>query len=426
MKANIEVERRYPGTLKQKIDAVYKERGRKEGNKFLWNMFWFVLYSEKVRRKIRLKGIAVKERLVVFEHDSALKGRNEMMLLLDYMLKNGYQKTYRLALITDEPETMRLYQKQGVIVIPRKTKDEEHVSLKAYKYVAMAKYVFFTGLQTASTTKKEEQIYIQLCQDCDLLHRPKATGIDTILDYAIISGSYFVYEKSEYLDWMEEHMLPLGRPVWDSMLGRNLSTKKVLKEDGVCQVFWEPMKRESQILLKSDPKVSAFVGLPLMEDVDSIKQLDVFCKEQGVHLYVAGKITGVQSDCLKGNWKAITFLEYEKLDYDEVVCQMDAYLTDYGTRSVDFLIFDKPMGYTMDDLELYKQQVGMLFDEPGELMAGAQISNVNELKEFLLSIKQGEDLEAEKRRALAAKLTVSSKDYCKGILDYFKIDPEKR
>lgn len=421
MKANIEKERKYPGTLKAKIEAVYKERGKREGNIFLWKMFWFILFSEKIRRRIRRNGIKVSEKLIVFEDDGIDPKKDDVFLLLDYMIAKGLHKKYKLAIVTDRALQFSAYKGEGIKVLCRHTADGEHVSLKTYIYEAKAKYIFFRDTCTVTSTKKEEQTYVQLCPTCDLLHRKKADGLYVILDYATLTGTHFIYEKSEYLDWMEEHMLPLGRPIYDYMLGRQKDFFGHRLERNRCNVFWEPTKRESAILFSKDVGLSSLLGLPLFENVYGLKNLDAFCLQKGIDLYIQGDVNGVQSECLKHAWKAIHFVKYEQLPYFEILGQMDAFISDYGPRSIDFLLFDKPMGYTVDDLPLIKEKVGVLFDDPKEMMPGCLLQTVEQLEAFLESVADGRDEYKEQRRALTPSLLTQSDHYCQDILQYFGI-----
>ena len=56
----------------------------------------------------------------------------------------------------------------------------------------------------------------------------------------------------------------------------------------------------------------------------------------------------------------------------------DALITDYSSVYFDYLLLDKPIGFTVDDMELYIKDRGFIFNNPEEYMPGKRyIMNMN-------------------------------------------------
>lgn len=62
----------------------------------------------------------------------------------------------------------------------------------------------------------------------------------------------------------------------------------------------------------------------------------------------------------------------------------DALITDYSSVCVDYLIVDKPIAYTLDDYEVYKQTRGFVFEDPHEYMPGHHLYRFSDLERLLL------------------------------------------
>ena len=73
----------------------------------------------------------------------------------------------------------------------------------------------------------------------------------------------------------------------------------------------------------------------------------------------------------------------------------DAMVTDYSTIGFDFMLLDRPIGYTIDDMKDYK--LGFSVPNAMELMPGMKIENIDGLKDFIGSVANGRDEFAEER-----------------------------
>ena len=77
---------------------------------------------------------------------------------------------------------------------------------------------------------------------------------------------------------------------------------------------------------------------------------------------------------------------------------MDALISDYSSIVFDFLQLDKPVAYVFDDIFDYK--LGFIVDDVHSLVAGKEIYNIKDFKDFIKSISNDEDLFGEKRKLI--------------------------
>ena len=90
-------------------------------------------------------------------------------------------------------------------------------------------------------------------------------------------------------------------------------------------------------------------------------------------------------------------LEEKKLKLYNLIAQANSLITDYSSVYFDYMILDRPIGFTIDDLKEYK---GYVFEKPLEYMAGIHIKDYNDFQQFLIDTIHGKDECREKRRKL--------------------------
>ena len=97
----------------------------------------------------------------------------------------------------------------------------------------------------------------------------------------------------------------------------------------------------------------------------------------------------------------------------------DALITDYSSVFFDYLLLDRPIGFTVDDIERYAKKRG--FTVPPEdmerLMAGPKIKDIQDLIAFLQDVTDGRDNYQEKRRIANELANDRKSGFSKYLLD---------
>lgn len=88
----------------------------------------------------------------------------------------------------------------------------------------------------------------------------------------------------------------------------------------------------------------------------------------------------------------------------EFLGQTDGLITDYSSVYYDYLLTDKPIAITTDDLEEYKKVFEFVYDDIFKVIKGEYINNIEDFKTFLNNISTGNDIAKEAR--LNAKKTL--------------------
>ena len=78
----------------------------------------------------------------------------------------------------------------------------------------------------------------------------------------------------------------------------------------------------------------------------------------------------------------------------------DALITDYSSVFYDYLLLDRPIAFTINDLNEYADTRGFVFENPLQFMPGEKISTKHEFIRFLENVYQGDDRYQSKRKEI--------------------------
>ena len=155
---------------------------------------------------------------------------------------------------------------------------------------------------------------------------------------------------------------------------------------------------------------------------DFIKIND-YLKEKGVKIVV--KLHPVQDldkyDMMEmSNFILLSHAEFVKrgMDLYKFMTQCDALITDYSSIFYDYLLLDRPIAFTEDDLEDYSDVRGFAVDDPQGYKPGYRIRNLKNLYEFIDCLLTNTDFYKEERKRVN-ELVNEYRDgnFCQHILD---------
>ena len=116
-----------------------------------------------------------------------------------------------------------------------------------------------------------------------------------------------------------------------------------------------------------------------------------------------------REDIFDGDYPNILLLENEALakvglHINQVLGHADALISDYSSAAIDFLLLDRPVAFTLDDVEEYEQSRGFILNPIREWIPGEKIFSPEGYMRFLRAVAEGRDTAGEQRRKLAGKL----------------------
>ena len=129
-------------------------------------------------------------------------------------------------------------------------------------------------------------------------------------------------------------------------------------------------------------------------------------------------------ECDYSNIKILDNMDLVERDLviNRLLASIDALISDYSSVAIDFLNADKPIAFTLDDEEEYKNTRGFVFENIREWLPGKEIFNFEDFCDYVKEIAKGEDSTRNKRHHLADKmLKYRDNQNCKRIIEALNI-----
>jgi len=109
-------------------------------------------------------------------------------------------------------------------------------------------------------------------------------------------------------------------------------------------------------------------------------------------------------------------------DLYRLIGQCDALITDYSSVFYDFMLLDRPIAFTVDDYDDYKNNRGFSVKDPNYLMAGYKIKTQEDFKDFIVDIENDIDKYEDRRREVNQLVnTYNDGKQCERVLALSKI-----
>lgn len=321
---------------------------------------------------------------------SNLGFRDNTRYLYNYMIQIGLNEDYEIICSTND----------YLDYLSLKVKNVRFVSniQGVFEYLTCT-HVFYSFGRIPIVPSKE-QITIQMW------HGTSFKGFDTAMKKSNTEKNQFytyVFATSEFFRPIVEKKFSCtansvyicGHPRTDLLYGEN----EYNFSDYSKIIIWLPTFRKSTKLGYNDTESDKI--LPLLS-ADDFKELDYFLRSKGIYMIV--KLHPMQDipKLITANLKNFQLLndkEFTELGYDlyKLMRQTDALITDYSSVFYDYLLVDRPIGFTEDDIDEYQKKRGFALDNANEFKPGMRLLNKADLYNFLESIVEGRDDFKEQR-----------------------------
>lgn len=185
-----------------------------------------------------------------------------------------------------------------------------------------------------------------------------------------------------------------------------------------------PTYRQHRTGANVDSKKEFSLGIPIIENEEELKRIDNLLEKENAILILkvhpAQDLSKIKAESMKN----IKILKNDELSQKDIklynlIGEADALITDYSSVFYDYMILDRPIGFTIDDLNEYK---GFVFEEPLNYMPGNHIENYEQLESFLGEILEGKDRYKSKREELNLIFNKYSDDQnSRRIVEFLKL-----
>ena len=343
--------------------------------------------------------------------------------LYDYMMSINLDRIYKMVWAVDDVDTFKKSNMRHTSFI--ETKPKKIVSKLIFHYnLATAKYTFSSYSRIGVRLNKGE-VHVNLWHGTGPKN-PSFMDLGTGYDYVLYSSEYFMDGYINSLSCKPEQLLPLGNVRNDLLFEKSIVLDKLVDKKYKKIVMWMPTFRKNKGGYQDfDTNMVYEFGIPVATRLEDLVRINDFFKAENMLLIIkihpAQDMTGIKLHTMPH----ILFLTNEELFEKDIqlyalLKEMDALLTDCSSVYVDYLLLNRPIGFTVDDAKDYK--TGYFFENYLDYMPGNHIVTMEELMLFFKEVSISIDQYAGERERINNLFNkYQDGNLAKRIVEYFHI-----
>lgn len=383
-----------------------------------------IIEKRKIKKLIKpisyINNLVPKKKNVILIY-SNLGFRDNVKSLYDYLIEKKYNEKY---VIVCSLSDFRKYKKTSY-------KNVFYVNnIIGFIIYFFSKYVFYSfGCIPVVPSKKQCVVNMwhgmPLKKIC-LLEEKKNNDYFNYFTYVISTSIFFKPIMAKAFGCNTDQIVICGQPRTDQ-LKTDANVLSLLNiEEYNKRIIWMPTFRSSKKLGEYN-SCEDYNGLPLFKSNLEIKKLNDYLNKMNIIIYI--KLHPMQdmfsTEIL--NYSNIRFINDEYLEKRKIALysflgSFDALITDYSSVFIDFLLVDKPIAFTVEDINQYRENRGFVIDDPYKMMCGSKLKNKDDFLMFVKELSINNDVYKEERNNLKKQLHAYD-DFVntKRMLDLFKI-----
>ena len=379
-----------------------------------------------VWKRLLLKTTKIRKNQILF--CSIPSFSDNAKALYDYLKKN-YPGKYRYVWLIFKEDSIPAANYPDTVFIRANSFYHRGFCLSALRAIAESRYICFThSSPIAEIPKRNGQLVVNLWHGCGYKAKEKTSksGIEiNPFDYVLVPGPVFIRTKADFWGCSEKQILPIGYPRYDLMLrgSRKAETYcEQLKGDADKLVFWLPTFRKTGREKYPEESVKYAFELPLLHSEDELRELNDYCRSKRIMICLKRHPMQIQYLSEKLHLTNIRLIDNQDIaaagvEFYAMLHYADAMISDYSSVSIDFLLMDKPIAFSLDDLKEYHAVRGFVFEDPLHYMPGHHLFRFHDVTEFLNDVADGKDPCKDARAAIMHEVHNPCSHYCKRVWD---------
>lgn len=281
--------------------------------------------------------------------------------------------------------------------------------VKSWYYTHFASaFVFSNRLMEK---RRPEQLVLNLCHGSKTKKTRGYYSAGDTTDYINVQSHFFDDIITYEYTCDQSQLVYLGYPRCDSFFAADCEAvkRKLGLPGNVRYLVWLPTFRKNNNIKNGktmDTSKYGSIGMPLVYSRESLEQLDKALEERNTVIYYKPHPAQDVSGLISAETRYVRMIRDRDLEergiplYD-LLAGSDGLVTDYSSVFFDYLLADRPIATTTDDMEEWKKMTGFAFDLDAFLdEATTRVATLEELIAFLTDLCAGADSKAAGRRRI--------------------------
>ena len=372
-----------------------------------------------------LKLTKVDDKTILFSSEPDFSDNSKA--LYEYYINCDKYKDYKYIWLISKNKNTKKYNYANTKFIKSESSMHNGKTLKSLYYISKSKVLYFTHSSPVNCNKKKKnQLVINLWHGCGYknIQSSNTSFIERQpFDYALVPGKIFVNTKTKFWGCDKKQVMTIGYPRFDLLIKENKTTEEFvncLKKDNKL-ILWMPTFRNTGKGYYPEEQIEKMFDLPLLNSEKELIELNKICKKHKVLLCIKRHPRQLKYSCEKEKFSNIIFINNdtlikENIDLYSLLKYTDGLITDYSSVAIDYILLDKPIGFTLDDFEKYSKTRGFVFENPKDYMPGHHIYNFDDMRQYIEDIGNNNDWYKENRHSIMNEVHNPCKNYCERIV----------
>jgi len=335
------------------------------------------------------------------------------LALFEYLLREGYNERYELVWLVKSPALFEARYRgvKNVTFLPFAGSDAPDAAVRDryYEKLCLAKWIFFTDAYGFCRNARSDQVRVQLWHGVGYKNRLNTVRCEHRYEYNVVTSPLYQEVHERIYGLRHGQAIAMGQAKDDWLFHPAAGWRQKL---GVPQarrtIFWMPTYRSKVAAQRNGRAVyemTGETGLPLVERREQLARIEQVLAAEDVVLLI--KLHPMQDRSLVdvSDLPHIRLIDQPMmvrsgLQINQVLAGADALISDYSSSAVSFLLLDRPMAFTLDDLDHYVAARGLVFDDVRDWLPGSQLYTFDDFLQFVCAVCHGEDPTPEVRARL--------------------------
>lgn len=276
-----------------------------------------------------------------------------------------------------------------------------------WKYISRAKVLLCENRYFYVEPSSNRQISIYLNHGFPIKNVIGAMCISESIRYTCSPTKAFSNIMSEQNSVPQSKLIYIGSPRTDAFYRESDELLKLNIDKSRYDkiIIWMPTFRRLKdgSFERTDGRTASGTGIALLETTKDFATLEKLCEKNNIMLLIKLHPRQHPDEILvegKGHVRIVgeTEMQRNHVKVYSLLKETDALISDYSSVSLDYLLLNKPVAYTINDLNDYSR--GFSTKDPSLFMVGDKLATLDQLLSFVQKVSDGADDYAEQRQSL--------------------------